>query len=210
MSAALAGLLAVLLSALLAVWAVLDGAVQGVGATLLHERGKDGSDRRRTPARRGQVLDAVRPLRLPGEAALVAAVVVLLLGFPGAAADLWRYAYPLVTALAGSLVVRDAAVWLRARRAGHVWRDLWEVVLVVASIVLAGSWGALLGVAWGSGPAALALAVVTVVVTRLHGDAVVVRRLRRTPALPVVVTAVMVAAPVVGTAVAAWPRLVGG
>jgi len=65
-------------------------------------------------------------------------------------------------------------------------------------------------VAWGSGLAALALAVVAVVVTRLHGDAVVAWRLRRTGPLPVVVTTVMIAAPVVGTAVAAWPRLVEG
>nr|BFF21184.1 hypothetical protein GCM10025730_47050 [Promicromonospora thailandica] len=84
----------VLLTVLLVAWVVLDGAVQGVGATLLHERGKDGSDRRRSPARRGVVLDAVRPLRLPGEASLVAAVLVLVLAFPRAAGDLFRVAYP--------------------------------------------------------------------------------------------------------------------
>jgi len=81
---------------------------------------------------------------------------------------------------------------------------------VVASIVLAGSWGALLGVAWGSGLAALALGIVAVVVTRLHGDAVVAWRLRRTGPVPMIVTTVMIAAPVVGTAIAAWPRLVEG
>lgn len=201
---------AVLLAVLVSAWVVLDGAVQGAGATLLHERGKDGSDRRRSPARRSAVLGAVRPLRLPGEASLVAAVVVFVLAFPRAASDLLRVAYPLVVALAGSWLVRDAALWLRGRRPEQVWRDVWEAVLVVASIVLAGSWGALLGVAWESVVAALVLAVVAVVVTRLHGAAVVVWRLRRTRPLPVVVTAVMIAAPVVGTVVAAWPRLVGG
>ncbi|WP_423463536.1 cytochrome d ubiquinol oxidase subunit II [Promicromonospora sp. MS192] len=200
----------VLLTVLLVAWVVLDGAVQGVGATLLRERGKDGSDRRRAPARRSTVLAAVGPLRLPGEASLVAAALVLVLAFPQAASDLMRVAYPLVVALAGSCVVRDAVLWLRGRRPGQVWHDVWEAVLVVASIVLAGSWGALLGVAWGNGLAALGLAVVAVVVTRLHGDAVVVWRLRRTTPLPVIVTAVMIAAPVVGTAVAAWSRFGGG
>lgn len=200
----------VLLTALLVAWVVLDGAVQGVGATLLHERGKDGSDRRRSPARRGVVLDAVRPLRLPGEASLVAAVLVLVLAFPRAAGDLFRVAYPLVVALAGAVVVRDVALWLRGRRPGQVWHDVWEAVLVVASIVIAGSWGALLGVSWENGLAALGLAVVAVVVTRLHGDAVVVRRLRGVHPLPVVVTGIMIAAPVVGTAVAVWPRLMTG
>nr|BFF21185.1 hypothetical protein GCM10025730_47060 [Promicromonospora thailandica] len=106
--------------------------------------------------------------------------------------------------------MRDVALWLRGRRPGQVWHDVWEAVLVVASIVIAGSWGALLGVSWENGLAALGLAVVAVVVTRLHGDAVVVRRLRGVHPLPVVVTGIMIAAPVVGTAVAVWPRLMTG
>jgi cytochrome bd-type quinol oxidase subunit 2 len=94
--------------------------------------------------------------------------------------------------------------------AGRLWRNMWDVVLVVASIMLAGSWGALLGVAWGNGLAALGLGIVAVVVSRLHGDAVVAWRLRRTGPLPVIVTTVMIVAPVVGTALAAWSRLVEG
>lgn len=201
---------AVLLTVLLVGWVVLDGAVQGAGATLLQERGPDGKDKRREPAQRRVVLGAVGPLLLPGEVWLVAALGVLVGVFPHAEADLLAVAYPVAIVLVGSWALRDAGIWLRSRRPGNVWRDVWDVVLVVASIALAGSWGALLGVAWGSGLAALALGVAAVVVTRLHGAAVVAWRLRRTGPLPVVVTSVMIAAPVVGTAIVAWPRLVGG
>lgn len=201
---------AVLLTVLLVGWVVLDGAVQGACATLLQEQGPDGKERRRPPARRRMVLGAVGPLLLPGEVWLVAALGVLIGVFPHAEADLLAVGYPVAIVLVGSWALRDAGIWLRSRRRGNVWRDVWDVVLVVASIALAGSWGALLGIAWGSGLAALALGVAAVVVTRLHGDAVVAWRLRRTGVLPVLVTSVMVAAPVVGTAIAAWPRLVGG
>jgi cytochrome bd-type quinol oxidase subunit 2 len=201
---------AVLLAALVTGWVVLDGAVQGAGATLLQERDPDGTDRRREPAERRVVLAAVGPLLLPGEVWLVAALGVLVGVFPHAESDLLNAGYPVAVTLIASWALRDAGIWLRSRRPGHVWRDVWDVVLVVASIVLAGSWGALLGVAWGSGLAALALGILAVVLTRVHGDAVVGWRLRRTGPLPVVVTSVMIAAPVVGTAIAAWPRLIEG
>ena len=200
----------VLLALLVTGWAVLDGAVQGVGATLLHERDPGGNNRRREPTERRAVLAAVGPLLLPGGAWLVAGVAVLVGVFPQTAGVLMEAAYPVVITLVGSWMLRGAGIWLRGRRPGPVWRDVWDVVLVVASIVLAGSWGALLGVAWGSGPAALALGIVAVVVTRLHGDAVVAWRRRRTGPVPVIITSVMITAPVVGTAVAAWPELVGG
>ncbi|MFC8797506.1 cytochrome d ubiquinol oxidase subunit II [Promicromonospora sp. NPDC057138] len=201
---------AVLLTVLVVGWVVLDGAVQGAGATLLQERDQDGGARRREPDERRVVLAAVGPLLLPGEVWLVAGLGVLVGVFPHAEADLVNAGYPVAITLIGAWALRDAGIWLRSRRPGRVWRNVWDVVLVVASIVLAASWGALLGVAWGSGLAALALGIVAVVVTRLHGDAVVGWRLRRTGPLPVVVTSVMIAAPVVGTAIAAWPRLVGG
>jgi cytochrome bd-type quinol oxidase subunit 2 len=201
---------AVALTVLVVGWVVLDGAVQGAGATLLHERDHDGGDRRREPAQRRVVLGAVGPLLLPGEVWLVAAIGVLVGVFPHAEADLLNAGYPVAITLIASWALRDAGIWLRSRRPGQVWRDTWDVVLVVASIALAGSWGALLGVAWGSGLAALGLGIVAVVVTRLHGDAVVAWRLRRTGPLPMIVTSVMITAPVIGTAIAAWPRLIDG
>jgi hypothetical protein len=191
---------AVLLAVLVVGWVVLDGAVQGAGANLLQERDHDGGRRRREPTERRVVLAAVGPLLLPGEVWLVAAFGVLVGVFPHAGADLLNAGYPVAITLVGSWALRGAGFWLRGRRPGRVWRDVWDVVLVVASIVLAGSWGALLGVAWGSGLAALALGIVAVVVTRLHGDALVAWRLRRTGPLPVIVTTVMIMAPVVGTA----------
>lgn len=201
---------AVVLTVLVAGWLVLDGAVQGAGATLLQERDHDGGDRRRAPAERRSVLAAVGPLLLPGEAWLLAAVAVLAGVFPYAGAALLEVGYPVAIVLVVSWVLRDAGIWLRSRRPGRVWRDVWDVVLVVASIVLAGTWGALLGVAWESGLAALGLGIVAVVVTRLHGDAVVAWRRRRTGPLPVLVTTVMIMAPVVGTAIVAWPHLLEG
>lgn len=201
---------AVLLTVLVAGWVVLDGPVQGAGATLLQERDEDGGDRRRDPAQRRVVLAAVSPLLAAGGVWLAAALAVLVGVFPHAGADLLRAGYPVAITLVVAWALRGAGIWLRGRRPGPLLRDTCDVVLVTASIVLAASWGALLGVAWGSGLAALALGIVAVVVSRLHGAAVVAWRLRRTGVLPVVVTTVLIAAPVVATAVAAWPRVVEG
>lgn len=200
----------VLLTVLATGWVVLDGAVQGACATLLRARSSEGGDRQRDPAERQAVLLAVRPLRLPGEAWLVAALAVLVGVFPRAGEDLMGIGYPVAGTFLVSWLVRDLGIWLRAARDGQVWRNLWDAVLVVASIMFAGSWGALLGMAWGSGLAAVALGVVAVVVTRLHGDAVVSWRQRRTGPVSVIVTSAMSGSLVVGTAVAASRRLADG
>ena len=129
----------VLLVGAFAGWAVLDGMNQGLGATLRQVG--------RTPGERRTVLTALGPFLLAGEVWLVAAAGVLLAGFPDLERDLWFVAYPLVIALLVAWVLRDAGVWLRSRRPGVRWRAGWERVIVVASVGLPLSAGALLGTA---------------------------------------------------------------
>lgn len=193
---------AVLLTALLVGWAVIDGAVQGVGASLLRPG--------RTSDERRLLLAAVGPLLLPGEVWLIAAAGVLVGAFPHAESQLAAAGYPAVVALVGSWAVRDAGFWLRSRRSSAAWRLRWDRAIVVASLLLAASWGALLGVAWGSVWAAVGLGAVAVALTGVHGRAVAARRLGATARLPLWLTAGAVAAPVVATAAVAWPHLMAG
>jgi|GEM_PF-1490882 len=177
-----------LLTVLLAGWAVLDGAVQG-GVPLVRALGG------RDDARRRVVLATVAPFLLLGEVWLVAAAGVLLAAFGHVEAALWAAAYPLVVALLVAWVVRDAALWLRSRLASPRWRAGWDVAAQAASLALPAAFGAVAGVAWvelsvvgaladdGSGAAqalAVGLPVVTaglgVAASRVHGGLVVAAR----------------------------------
>lgn len=129
----------ILLTGAFAGWAVLDGANQGLGATLRRVGA--------TPAERRTVLTALGPFLLSGEVWLIAGVGVLLAGFATFEAELWFVAYPLVIALLVAWVLRDAGVWLRSRRPAPGWRSFWERVVVVASVALPAAAGALLGAA---------------------------------------------------------------
>ncbi|MBL0888385.1 cytochrome d ubiquinol oxidase subunit II [Myceligenerans indicum] len=191
----------VLLFVLLTGWSVLDGAVQGAGAT---------NTRVRSGAARRARLAAVGPLLLPGEVWLVAGAGVLVGAFPHAEADLLRAGYPVAVALVASWALRDAALWLRSRRPGHAWRTTWDRLLAGASTVLPAAWGALLGAAWGSVLAAVVLAAWNVAATRLHGAALVARRLGEPSRIGWWTTSALVAAPVVATAVVTWPHLLAG
>lgn len=192
----------VLLTALLVGWVVLDGAVQGVGASLLRPG--------RTREERRLLLAAVGPLLLPGEVWLIAAAGVLLGAFPHAESELAAAGYPAVVALIASWAVRDAGFWLRSRRTSVAWRRRWDRAIVVSSTLLSASFGALLGVAWGNAAAAVGLAVVAIVLTGVHGRAVAARRLGMTARLPLWLTSGAVAAPVVVTVAVAWPHLMDG
>ena len=129
----------VLLTGAFTGWAVLDGANQGLGATLR----RIGT----TPGERRTVLTALGPFLLSGEVWLIAGVGVLLAGFATFEAELWFVAYPLVIALLVAWVLRDAGVWLRSRSPSSGWRTFWERVVVVASVALPAAAGALLGAA---------------------------------------------------------------
>ena len=129
----------VLLTGAFAGWAVLDGANQGLGATLR----RIGA----TPAERRTVLTALGPFLLSGEVWLIAGVGVLLAGFATFEAELWFVAYPLVIALLVAWVLRDAGVWLRSRSPSVGWRSFWERVVIGASLALPAAAGALLGAA---------------------------------------------------------------
>ncbi|MBO3100573.1 cytochrome d ubiquinol oxidase subunit II [Cellulomonas fengjieae] len=156
----------VLLVGALAGWAVLDGMTQGLGATLRQVG--------RTPGERRTVLTALGPFLLAGEVWLIAGAGILLAGFPELEKDLWFVAYPLVVALLVTWVLRDAGVWLRSRQPGTRWRAGWERVIVVASVGLPLSAGALLGTAlvWLPPQPSLTARVVVPVLTALSAVAV--------------------------------------
>lgn len=191
----------ILLIVLLTGWSVLDGAVQGAGATNLGAR---------SDAARRVRLAAVGPLLLPGEVWLVAGAGVLIGVFPHAEAELLHAGYGGAIALIASWALRDAALWLRSRRPGRAWRAAWDRLLAGASTLLPAAWGALLGAAWGSAVAVVVLAAWNVVATRLHGATLVARRLGEPSRLGWWTTSAMVAAPGIVTAVVAWPHLMTG
>ncbi|MBE1877813.1 cytochrome d ubiquinol oxidase subunit II [Myceligenerans pegani] len=191
----------ILLIVLLTGWSVLDGAVQGAAATNLGARGD---------AARRVRLAAVGPLLLPGEVWLVAGAGVLIGAFPHAEAELLHAGYAAAIALIASWALRDAALWLRSRREGHAWRATWDWLLAAASTLLPAAWGALLGTAWGSAVAVVVLAAWSVAATRLHGAALVARRLGEPSRFGWWTTSALVATPVLVTAVVAWPHLMTG
>jgi len=177
-----------LLTALLAGWAALDGAVQGAAPLARALGGRD-------DARRRTVLATVAPFLLLGEVWLVAAAGVLLAAFGHVEATLWAAGYPVVVALLVAWVVRDAALWLRSRLPSWRWRQAWDAAAWASGLALPAAFGALAGVAWvrlsvvggladGGSGAAQALAVGLPVVTaglsvataRVHGGLVVATR----------------------------------
>jgi len=118
-------------------WAALDGA--GTGAALVAPRVAP------TVAGRRRLLTAYGPFLLPNEMWLVALVGLLAAVNAAAEARLLSGLYAVVVPLLAAWVLRDAAIWLRGRRPGAVWRRVWDRVLVAAGAAFAVCAGVLLG-----------------------------------------------------------------
>ena len=100
----------------------------------------------RKEADRARMRRTVVPLFLANEVWLVAFVGVLFGALPLLEGKLLlALRLPLLVLLCAWLL-RDAALWFRAAHPGVRWRRSWDVVLPVASFVLATGWGAVLAV----------------------------------------------------------------
>jgi cytochrome bd-type quinol oxidase subunit 2 len=127
----------VLLGVFVAGYLALEGADFGA-AMVLPLLGRD--DRRG----RDGVVAAIAPLFLGNEVWLVAAIGVAEGAFPAAEGALLSRLYPVFLVVLGAWSLRDAGLWFR-RHGDDVWRWRWDCAIGVASLLLAGGWGVLLG-----------------------------------------------------------------
>lgn len=175
------GLLLAAVGLFLTGYLILDGSAFGVGAVRLRTGG--GETERRLS------LNAVGPYFLGHEVWVVAAVGLLIGAFPELEAAVFTGYFPVFVVLVGAFVLRDGGMWLRSRRESAGSRRFWDRAIAVASVVLALSWGLVLGnlaegVPSGGHPAAAfspyallcALAFGCLVV--LHGAAFLAMRVR--------------------------------
>lgn len=97
-----------------------------------------------TESGRARIRRTVVPLFLANEVWLVAFAGLLFGALPRLEGEL-LYALRLpVLALLCAWFLRDAALWFRTAHPGVGWRRAWDIVLPVASLVLAAGWGAVL------------------------------------------------------------------
>jgi cytochrome bd ubiquinol oxidase subunit II len=155
------------LAGLFAVYFVLGGYDYGVGM-LLPRAGAD--------AGRRAALGALGPFFLGNEVWLVAAVGVLFGAFPRLEGDLLSGSYPAVAVALAGVIAVTAAVQLRSRPTRLGTRYAWDGVIMVASALAAGGWGAVLGGLLAP-PLAVVGGVATVTLAAAHGAAFLALRL---------------------------------
>lgn len=118
-------------------WFVLEGF--GLGAALVAARVAPGL----VPRRR--LLTAYGPFLPANEMWLIATAGLLAGAFGTLEGRLLSGLYAVFVPLLAAWVLRDAALWLRGRRPGPVWRRVWDRTLVASSAVFAGCVGVVLG-----------------------------------------------------------------
>ena len=126
-----------LLTLLAGGWFVLDGF--GIGAALVAPRVAPGLGPRR------RVLTAYGPFFLANEMWLIATAGLLAGAFGTLEGRLLSGLYAVFVPLLATWVLRDAALWLRSRRPGAVWRRVWDRTLVASSAAFAALAGVVLG-----------------------------------------------------------------
>ena len=98
----------------------------------------------RTPEQRRRVVAAIAPYFLASEVWLVAAVGVLAGLFPALDHHVVTELWPVLVALLGAWLIRDAGLWLRARVDTPSWRAVCDSAIVAGSWGVAASWGLVL------------------------------------------------------------------
>ncbi len=127
----------VLLSAMLAAYAVLDGYDLGVGA--LHPWVAKTAEERRI------CVNAIGPVWNGNEVWLIAAGGMMLVAFPRVYASGFSGFYLALMAVLWLLLMRGIAIEFRSHFAHHMWRGFWDVTFGLASIFLALFLGVALG-----------------------------------------------------------------
>jgi cytochrome d ubiquinol oxidase subunit II len=127
----------VIVSGMLAAYAVLDGFDFGVGA--IHRIVARTDEERRT------VLAAIGPIWDGNEVWLIAAGGVLFVAFPSVYATAFSGFYLALMVVLWLLVMRGVAIELRLHQDHPLWRELWDTVFSLASLLLAVIFGTTLG-----------------------------------------------------------------
>ena len=126
-----------IVSAMLAVYAVLDGFDFGVG--ILHRFVARTDEERRT------VLAAIGPVWDGNEVWLIAAGGVLFVAFPRVYATGFSGFYLALIIVLWLLILRGVSIEFRSHQDNPLWREFWDTIFMIASALLAVVFGATLG-----------------------------------------------------------------
>jgi cytochrome d ubiquinol oxidase subunit II len=126
-----------IVSAMLAVYAVLDGFDFGVG--IIHRKVA------RTDVERRTVLAAIGPIWDGNEVWLIAAGGVLFVAFPNVYATAFSGFYMALMVVLWLLILRGVAIEFRSHQDHPLWREFWDTVFSLASVLLAVVFGVALG-----------------------------------------------------------------
>jgi cytochrome d ubiquinol oxidase subunit II len=126
-----------IVSAMLAIYAVLDGFDFGVG--ILHHFVARNDDERRT------VLAAIGPVWDGNEVWLIAAGGALFMAFPETYSTAFSGFYMALMIVLWLLILRGLAIEFRSHQENLVWRQFWDAVFSIASTLLAVLFGTTLG-----------------------------------------------------------------
>ena len=127
----------VIVSGMLAAYAVLDGFDFGVGA--IHRIVA------RTDLERRTVLAAIGPIWDGNEVWLIAAGGVLFMAFPSVYATAFSGFYMALMVVLWLLILRGVAIELRSHQDHPLWREFWDTVFMLASALFAVVFGTTLG-----------------------------------------------------------------
>jgi cytochrome d ubiquinol oxidase subunit II len=127
----------VIISAMLAVYAALDGFDFGAG--IVHRLVA------RTESERRTVLAAIGPVWDGNEVWLIAAGGVLFVAFPRVYATAFSGFYMALMVVLWLLILRGVAIEFRAHQDNPLWREFWDTVFSLASALLAVVFGTSLG-----------------------------------------------------------------
>ena len=126
-----------IVSAMLAVYAVLDGFDFGAG--IVHRLVARTDEERRT------VLAAIGPVWDGNEVWLIAAGGVLFMAFPRVYATAFSGFYLALMIVLWLLILRGVAIEFRSHQDHPLWREFWDTVFSLASVLLAVVFGTTLG-----------------------------------------------------------------
>ena len=127
----------VIVAAMFAAYAVLDGFVFGTGILYLFVA--------RTDAERQLVLRAIGPVWKGNEVWLVAGGGLLFLAFPKAFAAGFSGFYLALNLVLWCLILRGMSIAVRAHLDNPLWRSFWDAIFAVSSLLLALIFGIALG-----------------------------------------------------------------
>ena len=126
-----------IVSAMLAIYVVLDGFDFGVG--IVHRFVA------RTDAERRTVLAAIGPVWDGNEVWLIAAGGVLFMAFPRTYATAFSGFYMALMIVLWLLILRGVSIEFRSHQQNPLWREFWDTVFSLASVLLAIVFGTSLG-----------------------------------------------------------------